>query len=99
MSHKFTQGPWSLGKGYKIAKNHAVCCGPQILAKVNGFGYPISEGWSEESEANARLMANAPKLLDALEKLEQQASNTFHNNPQLVDAIKNARDAISEATD
>jgi hypothetical protein len=59
---KHTPGPWTLGAGYKIPRNHAVCSGPQIIAKVIGFGYPVGEGWDERSEANARLIAAAPEL-------------------------------------
>jgi len=37
-----------------------------VLAEVVGFGYPSGKGWSERSEANARLMALSPEMLEAL---------------------------------
>lgn len=58
----FTPGPWTLGKGYKTARLHAVCADALVIAKVTGFGYPAGEGWSPQSEANARLIAAAPDL-------------------------------------
>lgn len=46
---------------------------------------------------DAPLVAAAPELLEALENLERVASYTFHNNPQLAEAIVNARATIAKA--
>lgn len=65
-----TPGPWIVGtNGDKCAKNHAICAGPHVLAKVYGTGYPIGEGWAPQSQANAHLIAAAPDLLAALKAL------------------------------
>lgn len=46
-----------LGTGYKTAKNHALCNGAVIVAKVQGGGYPIGEGWAPHTEALAAEIA------------------------------------------
>ncbi len=67
-----TPGPWQLGKnGDQCARNHAICSGPVVIAKVYGRGYPAGEGWSPESEADAAFIVRAcnshEELLAALE--------------------------------
>lgn len=57
----------------------------------------VNPNLSDESQANARLIAAAPELLAALEALENTASNTFHNNPKLAEVIQAARAAIAKA--
>jgi len=61
---KHTPGPWSvecLGEEYFLNTNHLYGVGSQVgtrrVAKVEGLG--------DESEANARLIAAAPDLLEA----------------------------------
>lgn len=66
MTH-ITLGKWTLGNAYNCARNHAICNGPMVIARVLGNGYPAGLGWSHESEANARLMSAAPELLNALD--------------------------------
>jgi hypothetical protein len=64
---KHSPSPWHLGKnGDNCAKNHAICSGIIVIAKVYGAGYPASEGWSERSQADANVMVIAPELLAAL---------------------------------
>lgn len=50
---------YTLGQGYKTARNHAICDGPLIVAKVISLGYPIGEGWSPDSEDHARKICSA----------------------------------------
>jgi 5'-deoxynucleotidase YfbR-like HD superfamily hydrolase len=58
-----TPGPWKHGKGvdghYRIYRRKSVIC---------QFGEGIDEDWREckNSKANARLIASAPDLLEAL---------------------------------
>lgn len=63
---------WTLGtNGDQCAKNHAICDGATVIAKVYGKGYPIGSGWSPDSEANARLERIAGReypLIRAAEK-------------------------------
>lgn len=61
-----TAGPWTLGATSSTARDHAIIAGSMVIARVNGFGYPVGEGWSPESAANARLISAAPDLLAAL---------------------------------
>lgn len=58
-----TAGPWTLGATSSTARDHAIIAGSMVIARVNGFGYPVGEGWSPESAANARLISAAPELL------------------------------------
>ncbi len=90
MSH--TKGPWTLGTGSipGSPKNHAVCSGPCIVANVVSI---ISE--TRSSEANARLIAAAPELLEALETIAGFAPG----NGDVCEIIaKRARAAIAKAT-
>ena len=64
---KHTPGPWTLGTGSQTGTGYAVCAGPQVLATVNGFGYPLNIGRAPGSDANAALIAAAPDMYDALE--------------------------------
>ncbi len=51
--------PWHLGTGYRIAKNHAICAGPIIIAIVKGGGYPAGQGWSPCTEEVAQFIVQA----------------------------------------
>lgn len=66
---KHTPGPWHVGPHYKSdveSRQGRICeCGP--------FG-------SEQAEANARLIAAAPELLDALKALAIDANRLCDRN-------------------
>lgn len=68
-----TPGPWTLGDGSPgvYGPGYAVvgADGVMILARVNGQGYPIGIGKHPASDANARLIAAAPEMLEALRTL------------------------------
>lgn len=103
MKHIFTN--LHLGQnGDKCAKNHAICEGTHVLAKVYGDGYPTGEGWGERSEAFARLCAAAPELLEALEAVLQECVlyqrywGDGSNAKGARDAEQKARAAIAKAT-
>lgn len=67
MNTKHTPGPWHLwSNGDDCARDHAICSGPIVIAKVYGLGYPVGKGWSEQSAADARLIAKAPEMLALL---------------------------------
>lgn len=82
-----TPGPWRVS-GYRLA----------VLAELNGIKVVIADcnrtlGYSE-SEANARLLAAAPDLLEALQLILTADQRGFD-----LDYIKGcARAAISKAT-
>lgn len=61
MTH--TQGPWSyIGNGDVVAKSDKYCGGEKDIASV-------FLTVNDEDEANARLIAAAPELLEALQNL------------------------------
>lgn len=85
---RWTPGPWEIGKG--IAFCQSIYAGRLNVAFARQDNGHID---APTAEANARLIASAPELLDALQALV----NSFetHRPKQLWD---NARAAISRAT-
>ena len=75
-----TAGLLTLSKnGDACAKNHALCAGPIVIAKVYGAGHPRGVGWSPRSEANARRLAacwNACNGIDTAD-LEKFVAGAF----------------------
>ncbi len=84
-----TPGPWKINEASKI---EIIAEGePMVIARTPNKLY------QKESEANARLIAAAPDLLDALTEL----LNGDHPNRQYIQghpAAAKARAAISRAT-
>jgi len=81
---KHTPGPWR----YDYAPGY---CGELLAAN----GTTLAEFVTEPSEANARLIAAAPDLLEALETwLEQYSSEEYEDCPEVVQT----RAAIAKAT-
>ena len=71
---KHTPGPWAVGR--TVYPNIAILCKGNIVAEVRTYGVGmITEGetapW-HNAEANARLIAAAPELLEALRELLDQ---------------------------
>lgn len=60
--------------------------------RESGFGPQ-----DKEQEANARLMASAPKLLEALEFLIYTVEHELQPHGRMVDGIANARSEIAKA--
>lgn len=48
-----------VGNAHGAARNHALCDGPVVVARVTGDGYPTGCGWSPDSEGRARRLAAA----------------------------------------
>jgi len=96
MSAKHTPGPWQHSAKLSASENH------------RGFTVWNSDGWGladvqpadedgREGEANARLIAAAPELLEALQAVVSQLEgHDLHNGD--VFAINNAYAAIAKAT-
>lgn len=60
-----TPGPWTLDDG-----RHVYCCDRQLIATVWRRDKPCSVIHDDQTtDANARLIAAAPELLDALARL------------------------------
>ena len=82
---KFTPGPWTSTTGPSFATVH----------NVNGLHVTDIKGYGctqEQNGANARLIAAAPDLLTALEKIDSNAAES-------VEWIRRVtREAINKAT-
>ncbi len=101
---KHTQGPWRVeAKNYPIADTGDYDGCLQILSA--NAKRPIVEIWEDgdEPEANARLMAAAPELLEALEWCAETMAVFVEDGSAAPDSVmgKNlttARAAIAKAT-
>jgi hypothetical protein len=96
---KHTAGPWTIEEGYKAAQ----IVGDNAIVTV----LPEWPCQADEQRANARLVATAPELLEALRRLELVAYDAEQNgvSPNLVSlrqeltlACSQARNAIAKAT-
>jgi len=90
---KHTAGPWIYAEnGSVYADNYR-----KTVIHINGFGA------SAEDVANARLIAAAPELLEALRRLDSAIEpirrNLWNNFPALSEAWVVARAAIAKATE
>lgn len=85
MSAKHTPGPWRItaqGKHVVSVEDGRICAAPEHMAKWN---------W----DANARLIAAAPELLEALELIANTDPVEAALDPQR--AVRVARAAIAKA--
>lgn len=97
MSAAHTPGPWPIertGDGKRIIVGPGLIEGPH--------GYDIAEVYSddcdpEEATANARLIAAAPELLEALEKLAAFADEVTGKVEPPLPALARAWEAIAKA--
>ncbi len=90
---KFTEGEW-FAKRDGWSTVYVECrIGGGMLQEVAACG-PTASG-PDEQEANARLIAAAPDLLDALERLVSSARDVDHG--YMDQAIDNAESAIAKA--
>lgn len=81
-----TPGPWVYDSGSFYAAVQLNDCGTTNEPPIIDMG----AGRPEDSEANARLIAAAPELLAALEKIENETAATW--------VCDVARAAIAKAT-
>lgn len=96
MRKPHTPGPWAYQEE-SDAYTHIVRAGDRFLCQ-------LSQDTSGESEANARLMAAAPDLLEALRMMVRGLEWRIENHPQCIDpsdyeALSAARLAILQATE
>ena len=84
---KHTPGPWKIDYGYNRSINFIGPCVPDQYA---------GSSWLRVTEANARLIAAAPELLDALKGMLEVFGDEFGmGNSSVCD---DARAAITKAT-
>lgn len=95
MNSRHTHGPWSIEHDSEWPM---VMAGGKIVANVNpeSFYAGVADLIEMPAEANARLIAAAPELLEALDAMERHfiRYNDTHNS--LV--LERARAAIAKAT-
>ena len=100
---KHTPGPWVVvGRLTKYVEARLV---GRLIQEVAACGPTMAdEGYGQQQEANARLIAAAPELLAALEGMEKWASSIHDGYPPSTASIaaapyrEAARAAIAKAT-
>ncbi|MCS8013605.1 hypothetical protein N0430_26215 [Pseudomonas aeruginosa] len=89
---KHTPGPW-------VSRNNMVFRGGKCICSNVNAASPTTQNIGEDvamSIANARLMAAAPDLLEALQQAVTSMQDSGYPNDSLV--IRAARQAITKAT-
>ena len=100
MPHSFTPGPWVVvGNLTKYVEARLV---GGLIQEVAACGPTMAdEGYGQQQEANARLIAAAPDLLESLQNIAEYW-NQDQNEAAMADAcwhaIHTARAAIAKAT-
>lgn len=99
---KHTPGPWLIAES--VVSRHAITNMRRIRSKNEGLEhgavcdvYGIQDG--SEASANARLIAAAPDLLEALQGMIEVVSNTEYGEIDRKLAVKDARASIAKATE
>lgn len=92
---KHTPIPWRID-GSDVVSDHHTWCG--LVAAVYPAGRPASDEADDELAANARLIASAPELLNALSDLSGLLDDGFRVEDIAVQrSLSEARDAIAKA--
>jgi hypothetical protein len=93
-TNKHTESPWHIG-----INPGPIIYGPSGEQVASLFPALLEE---QENKANARLIASAPSLLEALQALTERASaldqSATEEGLRNCSAIANARQAIAKAT-
>ena len=91
MPHSFTPGPWVVvGRLTKYVEARLV---GRLIQEVAACGPTMAdEGYGQQQEANARLIAAAPDLLEALKRCKFDSLNMTLEDREF------CRAAISKAT-
>ena len=101
MKTKHTPGPWMVHT-YDVnlgPYNKALDVGTSGRAVAKVIGEFENPKVGDQARANARLIAAAPELLEALEAVTRRLEHVLHKNgiSALPTDIKNARAAIAKA--
>ena len=88
MVSKWTKGPWR-AEGGRIYEGSS----KKVIAEVN-----IAWRSTDEMEANARLIAEAPNITEALRVFYSQFALEENLAPEQRAAIKQARTALAKTT-
>lgn len=98
MSAKHTPGPWEFGHGYTPGASTFDLYGPggrEVIASAMYENMWLSAYDADTNAANARLIASAPDLLEALQSLVANLAEGDFISETRIDA---ARAAIARAT-
>lgn len=109
---KHTPGPWSIeqfGHPYRVAEDVTITSYTEIHRNPLRIGRAYNISGRDETMANARLMASAPKMLAALERLSFAAFSRenvmgdpislLNAKAELAAAAKAADEVVAEATE
>lgn len=106
MSEGFTKGPWVI-KGtlfgeWNISSEYSVggvklSNGRQHIASSPSASSKLNPDYFAMFHANARLIAAAPDLLEALESAQMAIMGYTHQNAITLAALEKARAAIAKA--
>ena len=88
---KHTPGPWTANKPTQSNGRAEVYAGPMLVAQA--FNWLLDAEGDEQCWADARLIAAAPELLEALKRIADPRNVHFAGDAQVV-----ARAAIAKAT-
>ena len=100
MATKHTQGPWT-ARGTLGPHSNPSLKGPCVVEAANGYVLATMNGWrNDEQEANAKLIAAAPTLLEVLQWIYDQAVWDDTDREVLIERTRDViRLAIGEKTD
>lgn len=86
---KHTPGPWKVSRRFDIYQDNRGYCG-YYVGSTRGNSDDLPENVKEQDEANARLIAAAPELLDALQWIAQNAADAVQVRTCAMQAISKA---------
>lgn len=100
MTTKHTQGPWT-ARGTLGPHSNPSLKGPCVVEAANGYVLATMNGWrNDEQEANAKLIAAAPNMLEVLQWIYDQAVWDDTDREVLIERTRDViRLAIGEKTD
>lgn len=93
---KHTPGPWKADKA-AIGEYWQVWGDCRVVAEVYGTS-DIDPSWAVRPGANARLIAAAPDLLDALQKISKEL-RTSNDRMKMIEAIEKLTNAALAKTE
>lgn len=94
MSAQHTTGPWKRRKGFSSGTTEIYANNPNVKKPFRPCDFAVVESDTKEGRANARLIAAAPDLLDALDRLRNAEKAP---REEWLAALLNADAAIAKA--
>ena len=94
---KHTPGPWVVDEANTNLVARLVDGVYEYVCAVEPSSFSTREYNNEQEEADARLIAAAPELLEALQACEARLTHLAQNSVNVVAELKQARAAIAKA--